>query len=1096
MLSEVSSGGGAWAGTGGGGGETLDEFNLKLLEKPGRKSGCLSYLPPCPGKRSYTHIRTSALEPRFIFGKAEDLPRSQELCRACDLTSDVPVAKPSVDVVRVSWPKTALSASRDRCVEPRLFFSAPEQESRPDHYTYLDCFVAIRMGRVWTLLIVSCFGLVFYHDKPTAAQGLHRFEGTRLASELEESPYEKSNSSSQHPVRPGGTLSADGHSGAGAGEPPFCVGLARSSARQVEDTGSYGSPRNETLLVRPLLREPPQQGGLLPRVWWDAAVLHSYAWTTSLATADTQAAVPQDQTTAFTQTKEWWWRQLSDLPQPAAAPTIALPKTAGGSMAEASEEGELLGALLAHLGDSSTLPTALAERVQVFQSANARSTGKLLHKQVARQTEARTQLQRLAKDRQTFLEGWAEYLQVLTETVDQQGRLARPSLDILTPSGKRRLLPFCKLPRLANTGYGSWIRYDKGAHAARALEDMQQAATPFAANLFPGRDPSLLPTLIQLEDLFRGAKQGKAPGPNGIPEWLWALDSRAAARAFLPIFLKAHFRLTEPVQFKSTALIALFKGKGSPAVLANHRAIALLDGPGKALRRSLRPALVSLLPPPDQQQGGTPGSLLAGARHLSRAHQQLALGLKTPTVALFLDVSSAYYRVLRQSFGQGDLEHDEDIAKLLTLLKVPPSTLQEVCDWLSATDLLTEASPHCTALICGTFFHIQGAPGIVRTRAGSRPGDSIADLLFSLVQADFLQAVRARIGGLAASDPVLASLELPINSVIPVWADDAVVLLAQRTTPQLLQAAKHTLEAVHGEYTRRAMAPNYAPGKSEALFSFKGLGLFYVTSRTALLNRPCMPPAPFALPFAKPKQMSCILDMGRSGMTTVPQMACPIMGISSASSARQPLPPLSSYRPIALASMASAALQPAMLFPDLPCPQQRGELFAGGLGVQDFSGGPGTVSSCDVDWQKCRAFTGSRHGQITLWDLDFREALWTLPGHKGLVQAVSLEPGGNRCLSLTEELVCLWTTDGALVRRLPGAAAGEGDGPTSAIVDWPCLWLLTAGPDSFVRVWDLAPQKEPGEKATPLVEVKDSSAGHAYGVVCCAAEWANAVGFN
>ena len=91
------------------------------------------------------------------------------------------------------------------------------------------------------------------------------------------------------------------------------------------------------------------------------------------------------------------------------------------------------------------------------------------------------------------------------------------------------------------------------------------------------------------------------------------------------------------------------------------------------------------------------------------------------------------------------------------------------------------------------------------------------------------------------------------------------------------------------------------------------LGLFYVTSRTALLNRPCMPPAPFALPFAKPKQMSCILDMSRSGMTAVLQMACTMMGISSASSARQPLPPLSSYRPIALASMASAALQLAML---------------------------------------------------------------------------------------------------------------------------------------------------------------------------------------
>ncbi|CAE7781809.1 unnamed protein product, partial [Symbiodinium pilosum] len=253
-------------------------------------------------------------------------------------------------------------------------------------------------------------------------------------------------------------------------------------------------------------------------------------------------------------------------------------------------------------------------------------------------------------------------------------------------------------------------------------------------------DPALLPTLLQLEGLFRSAKQGKAPG-----------------RAFLPIFLKSHFRLTEPVQFKSTTLIALFKGKGSPAVLANHRAIALLDGPGKALRRSMRPAFVALLPSPDQQQGGTPGSLLAGAHHLVRAHQQLALGLKVPAVALFLDVSSAYYRVLRQAFGRGPLENDEDVARLLALLKV------------------------------------QGAPGIVRTRAGSRLGDSVADLLFSLVQADFLRSVREQTECLADTDPVLGSVDDGPSSVVPVWADDAANLLAQRSTPQLIAAAQLTL---------------------------------------------------------------------------------------------------------------------------------------------------------------------------------------------------------------------------------------------------------------------------------------------------------------
>ena len=110
---------------------------------------------------------------------------------------------------------------------------------------------------------------------------------------------------------------------------------------------------------------------------------------------------------------------VADLPQPTANPAISLPK-AVASGADTSEEGELLGALLAHLGDSGSLPSALAERVQSFQATNAKSTGKLLHKQVARQTEARAQLQKLARDRQSFLEGWAEYLQVLTTTVEQQ----------------------------------------------------------------------------------------------------------------------------------------------------------------------------------------------------------------------------------------------------------------------------------------------------------------------------------------------------------------------------------------------------------------------------------------------------------------------------------------------------------------------------------------------------------------------------------------------------------------------------------------------------------------------------------------------------
>ena len=40
---------------------------------------------------------------------------------------------------------------------------------------------------------------------------------------------------------------------------------------------------------------------------------------------------------------------------------------------------------------------------------------------------------------------------------------------------------------------------------------------------------------------------------------------------------------------------------------------------------------------------------------------------------------------------------------------------------------------------------MRGAPGTVATGAGTRPGDSVADLLFALAQADFLGNVRSRL---------------------------------------------------------------------------------------------------------------------------------------------------------------------------------------------------------------------------------------------------------------------------------------------------------------------------------------------------------------
>ena len=304
------------------------------------------------------------------------------------------------------------------------------------------------MVRVWTLFLISFLGPALYHDKADTAQIPGGSEGTRSAPELQKGSYEKPYPPSQYPFRCRSSLLANDCSGTASRSTPLCIDPAKSGEVQFGGSSRYGDPGSEALLVQQLLRKSTQQGSFLPCLWRCLANLYCCAWTTELGAAFPQTAVTESSTSNPSKAKGRWCGQDRPWPrhwqgqsapdlgqqkqgqvhsaQDGGSPTtgvganIPVPKSGGASSTEASEEGELLGALLAHLGDPTTLPTALAERVQTFQSSNARSTGKLLHKQVARQTEARTQLQRLAKDKQAFLEGWAEYLKVLAETADQQ----------------------------------------------------------------------------------------------------------------------------------------------------------------------------------------------------------------------------------------------------------------------------------------------------------------------------------------------------------------------------------------------------------------------------------------------------------------------------------------------------------------------------------------------------------------------------------------------------------------------------------------------------------------------------------------------------
>ena len=341
-----------------------------------------------------------------------------------------------------------------------------------------------------------------------------------------------------------------------------------------------------------------------------------------------------------------------------------------------------------------------------------------------------------------------------------------------------------------------------------------------------GFDLADLPTLLQIECLARQTPPSKAPGSRGLPNYMWTRAPLHTAKHLLPLFIKSHVRLSEPVQFKDVSLITLFKGKGDSQDLSNHRAICLLETPGKMLRKQLRPALLEALHAGDTHQGGIPGSLLQAGQHIVRTFQAIARARRLPHAAYFLDISSAYYRVIRTAFAELG-ESDSALLAVLHRLQVPPAYLQEVAAWANDTCLLDGTSPHVRAFIQqtlqGTHFRMQGGSFLTATQAGVRPGDSLADALFSFVQADFLRALEHDLSAQGFfEDDLLADTTLTGRLLAPTWADDTVPLVSAPSCWRLLDKVSILGSTVHRLLHCRGLRPNYSKGKTEVVAALIG----------------------------------------------------------------------------------------------------------------------------------------------------------------------------------------------------------------------------------------------------------------------------------
>ena len=353
--------------------------------------------------------------------------------------------------------------------------------------------------------------------------------------------------------------------------------------------------------------------------------------------------------------------------------------------------------------------------------------------------------------------------------------------------------------------------------AACQLEPVQQFGDTFSLRE--------LPTLYQMEQAIAKLPRSKAAGPSGVRNEYWLQDSAASARLWLPITLKTHVRLSEPARLATGILHCLYKGKGMMSQLSNWRSIFLMEGIGGASRKMLRGPLVKHLEmhSSPMMQGCKKGSCSAALTHFALTWLKVHRAKKHCAGLVFLALRSAFYRVLRGRL-LGSRWTDAAICDVLAQMKVDPALFQDILDWSHGPSLLSGVTNHVARAVRSLFrfsaFLIPQEGSMHVSRSGSRPGDSIADVLFSLVMADAMGAIESE---LRRDFPDMYG-ELELCPSHPVWADDACFPFWTSSADNVAAVATHVARTVHCECSRRALEPNYGPEKTECLLVRGGPG--------------------------------------------------------------------------------------------------------------------------------------------------------------------------------------------------------------------------------------------------------------------------------
>eukprot|EP00435_Cladocopium_sp_Y103_P016152 s505_g4.t1 len=393
----------------------------------------------------------------------------------------------------------------------------------------------------------------------------------------------------------------------------------------------------------------------------------------------------------------------------------------------------------------------------------------------------------------------------------------------------------------------AWVDFFRQMEGGFRIDGSRQRAD-WLANLTALRQPDIhlaleeLPPLSALEAAYRRVQPGKATGPDGIDGLLCHHGAASFARATFPLLLRLATHGQECLVHKGGRLQPLWKGKGPKNICHSYRSILISSHVGKSIHRCLRLHSADLFERflQRQQFGGQRGISVTLGVHHARAYLRSRISQKKCVGLLFLDLSEAFYRIVRQLAIGGTLS-DEVIAAMGQRLKLSTDLLHELYQHLDAEPAIVTAGlppwqqNTMKALHSDTHFHVRDQPDVCQTHLGTRPGDCYADIVFSFIWARLLKSIEADLAPLGLLDQVPQHAGLlypgsdevdivgePMNYLGPTWMDDSCFCFAADSPSMLEHAAGQLCGLLLQRCEEFAMSPNFAPGKTELLAVFQG----------------------------------------------------------------------------------------------------------------------------------------------------------------------------------------------------------------------------------------------------------------------------------